>query len=62
LGVGLVIFFPSTYNPNVSYMAHAIGMVLGILFGFAYFFINRGRFRRAERYTEYLVEEDSTFA
>ncbi len=48
IGVGLVILFPTTFEPNVSYRAHAIGFGIGLAFGLVYFFIRRSEFRRFE--------------
>jgi membrane associated rhomboid family serine protease len=32
-GFSLLVLFPQTYEPNVSYLAHASGFLLGVLFG-----------------------------
>ncbi len=42
-GVALALLFPETFEPQVSYLAHAWGAVLGVFLGALYF-----RFRRAE--------------
>lgn len=39
IGVALVILFPTTFEPEVSYRTHAIGFVVGILFAVPYNFI-----------------------
>ncbi|MCB0387066.1 MAG: rhomboid family intramembrane serine protease, partial [Bdellovibrionales bacterium] len=36
-GVGLLILFPSEFQPKVSYLAHAWGFFLGVVFGSIYF-------------------------
>ncbi len=49
LGVGIMIFMPSeAFEIRVSYRAHLIGFVLGILFGLAYYAFHRKRFKEAE--------------
>ena len=48
IGVGLVVLFPSTMEPQVSYRAHAIGFGVGLLFGMFYFLRWRGYFRKFE--------------
>ncbi len=50
IGVGLAILFPTSFEPNVSYRAHAIGFALGILTGAIYFYHRKDHFRRAEIY------------
>lgn len=35
-GVSLVILFPTTFEPEVSYRTHAIGFIIGILFALPY--------------------------
>lgn len=36
LGFSLLVLFPQTYEPNVSYLAHASGFILGITIGLAF--------------------------
>ncbi|MCB0364707.1 MAG: rhomboid family intramembrane serine protease [Bdellovibrionaceae bacterium] len=36
-GVGLLILFPSEFQPNVSYLAHSWGLILGVLSGVIFF-------------------------
>lgn len=50
LGVGAVIFWPTTFEPNVSYMAHAYGMLIGVVLGGIYFFLFRRWIRSFEVY------------
>ncbi|HMN66979.1 MAG TPA: rhomboid family intramembrane serine protease [Bdellovibrionales bacterium] len=48
-GVALMLFAPvEAFDPNISYRTHAIGFVLGVLWGWAYFKIRRAEFRAAE--------------
>ncbi|MEZ0391977.1 MAG: rhomboid family intramembrane serine protease [Pseudobdellovibrionaceae bacterium] len=59
LGVGLVLFFPAeAFDPQVSYRSHAIGFVFGVLWGAAYFLLNKRRFRQRE-VIEWEWEENS---
>lgn len=47
-GVGLLLFFPGdAFNPQISYMSHLIGFVLGVIFGFVYYFWNQKKFQAA---------------
>ncbi len=49
IGVGLLLFMPSeTFNPSVSYQAHFVGFILGIIFGLGYFQKNKREFKSAE--------------
>jgi rhomboid protease GluP len=56
LGIGLVIFFPTSFVPNVSYRTHAIGIFLGILVGSIYFFKNKKTIQAREIYKRSYVE------
>jgi rhomboid protease GluP len=60
IGVSLVLFFPSSYEPEVSYLCHAIGFAVGVLVAFIYFKVERDQIRKAEYWEEdwmALVEE-----
>jgi rhomboid protease GluP len=50
IGFFLVVFVPSTFEPSVSYRAHAIGFVFGIVAAILYFVINRKRIQAAETF------------
>jgi rhomboid protease GluP len=41
MGVGLLILFPSEFQPHVSYRAHAWGFGLGVVAGLLYFLVKR---------------------
>lgn len=60
LGVAIGIFMPaSAFDPSISYMAHLLGFVFGLLSGGLYYFLNRARFQNAlkiERVFESPVE------
>jgi membrane associated rhomboid family serine protease len=61
IGVGLAILFPTTFEPNTSYRAHAIGMVAGLVFGGIYFAYNRVYFRKFEVLKEIEVNDGEIF-
>lgn len=48
MGVGLIVLFPSTIEPHVSYRAHAIGFAAGMIFGSIYFLKRKNYFRKFE--------------
>lgn len=50
IGFFLIVFVPSTFEPSVSYRAHAIGFVFGILAAVLYFLKNQRRIREAESF------------
>lgn len=47
-GVSVVLFFPTTFLPEVSYLSHFLGYVLGVLTGTLTYFIFKKRFLSAE--------------
>ncbi|KHD89140.1 MAG: rhomboid-like protein (RRP) [Bdellovibrio sp. ArHS] len=57
-GVALGVFMPSTaFEPQVSYRAHFIGFVLGVVTGFIYYQIRKKEFKSAVTY-EILRDDD----
>ncbi len=51
LGVGLLLFFPSeAFDPQVSYLTHAVGFAMGLVSGLLVYFINRKKYRESIRY------------
>ena len=55
LGVALILFLPSAVQPEISYRAHAIGLLLGIVAAAIFF----QRYKRRIRAAEVLeIEED----
>jgi rhomboid protease GluP len=44
----VVLFLPETYRPEVSYLSHLVGYVLGVIFGILYYIYRRAEFRRSE--------------
>jgi rhomboid protease GluP len=63
VGVSLILFFPETYEPQVSYLAHGIGFAVGIVVAIAYFSIRRTQIRREEYWEidwmEMILNEDA---
>jgi len=58
-GVALILFAPSeTFDPQISYRTHAIGFVLGVLWGGWHFRRHRDIFRSAE-VVETITEESA---
>jgi rhomboid protease GluP len=51
----LMLFIPGDYRPNISYMGHAVGFVLGALTGLVYYRLNRERFKALEVYETRLI-------
>ena len=49
-GIALILFFPQTLKPEVSYLSHFLGSVFGVLSGTAYYFLNRKKIRSADVY------------
>jgi rhomboid protease GluP len=56
LAVSLLLFFPTSYEPEVSYLAHGIGFVVGIAIAFIYFQFARARIRREELWERDWIE------
>lgn len=54
VGVSLILFFPVSLRENVSYLSHFVGFVLGIVSGFIVYFINRRKYRAAERWESHV--------
>jgi rhomboid protease GluP len=56
LGVGLVVFFPTSFVPTTSYRTHAIGIGFGILMALIYFYKNKALIRSHEVYKMQYIE------
>jgi rhomboid protease GluP len=50
VGIGAVIFFPTSFVPATSYRTHAIGFVFGTLMALAYFIKNKKKIQAYEVY------------
>lgn len=57
IAVTLFLLVPSSFDPQVSYMAHGVGFAVGILYGVGHFIFNRKKIRSFERF-KYTVEYD----
>ena len=59
-GVSLIIFWPQTLMPEVSYRTHAIGFLIGIITGIVYFLIKRKYLKSFEEFPppEELILDD----
>lgn len=53
-----MLFFPTEFQPGVSYLAHFWGFLLGIPTGIVYFYYNRERLRAAEVWRPAEPDED----
>jgi rhomboid protease GluP len=51
-GVSLILLFPQVFYPEVSYLSHGTGFVLGIVTGAIYFAINFKKIRDYEEWVE----------
>jgi rhomboid protease GluP len=59
-GVALGIFMPaSAFDPAISYAAHFVGFLIGILFGVIFYFWNRSKFLKA-LIIEDIIEDPET--
>ncbi len=47
-GLAMLEFMPEKFDANISYLSHAVGFGLGILFGAFFFFYYRNEFRSSE--------------
>lgn len=50
VGVGLMMFAPTSFVPTTSYTAHGYGFVLGVIAAVIYFFLNKNGIRHHEIY------------
>ena len=42
---GLILFFPETFHPSISYLSHLLGFGFGLGWGVTYYFLRRDWFR-----------------
>jgi len=63
VAISLIFFFPETIQPQVSYLAHAMGFVLGIPVGMIYYFLNQKKIRSEDQWMEIEdpIEEESYY-
>lgn len=48
VGTGLVILFPTSFEPTTSYQAHWTGLWIGLLMGIMYFYVHKSWIRSFE--------------
>lgn len=58
MGVGLMLFAPQSFEPNISYRVHFAGFILGLLAGGWHFFRNQKLYRSAEVLVPDPLEEE----
>lgn len=59
IGVSTMLFFPTQYEPEISYLAHGLGFLVGVISASVYFLIFRTRIRQAEVWQVDLEEDDT---
>ena len=59
-GVSLILFFPTTILPEVSYLSHFLGYIFGIISGAFYYLIYKNEFISAE-ITENIKDKPAPF-
>lgn len=57
-GVSIILFFPTTFLPEVSYLSHFLGYILGILTGTIVYFVFKKKFQKLEVIEEINEEEE----
>jgi len=50
IGAMLTLFFPKSFDPQVSYRVHFIGLLLGLVYGAWYFWRHQNHLRAAEHH------------
>jgi len=60
--VGIFILAPTEFKANVSYLAHFVGLILGILAGFCHYFLLREKIKSYEVWEEHVEEVDEDLA
>ncbi len=58
VAVSLMVLVPTTYEPQTSYFAHFLGLILGVMIGIVHFYFNKKHFRNFERHEIILPESD----
>lgn len=58
VGVGLLLFAPQEFRPEVAERVHLAGFLIGLTAGGSWFLWNRGRFRAAEVWEE--ISDENT--
>jgi len=50
MGMALMVFFPTSFEPTTSYRAHFVGFVIGVFIALLYFYKSRQAIRQHEVY------------
>lgn len=50
IGMGLMVFFPTSFEPTTSYRTHFIGFAVGLTIGLIYYILNRKKVREKDQY------------
>lgn len=58
-GIGLMIFFPTSFEATTSYRTHFIGFTMGIAMALIYFFLNKKKIRSHEVFKTFGAEYKS---
>lgn len=61
VAISLMILVPSSYDPQVSYLSHGVGLVFGILTGLSYFFLRKSFIRSFEKWEPVEPWDDDLF-
>ena len=61
VAISLMVLVPTSYNPQTSYFAHFLGLILGLAIGTTHFFFNKKHFRSYERYEIIATEIDESW-
>ena len=56
--VGIFVLAPSQFKPQVSYYAHGVGLVLGMISGLAYYLKNRSKYHSYEVWKDIVEKID----
>ena len=57
VGVSLVLFLPSSFTPNTSYLSHYVGL-FGGFFCFLHYLYKRDKFKKYEKWVKNIEESD----
>jgi rhomboid protease GluP len=58
LAVTLMLFMPDTYQPQISYLSHGVGFILGLMMSSLYFHLQKEVFKKQEIIAFKVVHDD----
>jgi rhomboid protease GluP len=58
LAVTLMLFMPDTYQPQISYLSHGVGFILGLITSSLYFHLQKEVFKKQEIIAFKVVNDD----